>query len=50
VRSVGKEELGIDNGQHVAESLNSISGELIDQLSGGQGHKASIRMFPVWKY
>jgi len=44
VHSVGKGELAIDNGQHVAESLNSISGVLIDQLSGGQGHKASIRM------
>ncbi|MEY8200901.1 MAG: TonB-dependent receptor, partial [Colwellia sp.] len=29
---------------HAAESLNSISGVLIDQLSGGQGHKAAIRM------
>lgn len=44
VHSVGEEELAIDNGQHVAESLNSLSGVLIDQLSGGQGHKASIRM------
>jgi outer membrane receptor protein involved in Fe transport len=44
VHSVGKEEMGVDNGQHVAESLNSISGVLIDQLSGGQGHKAAIRM------
>jgi len=44
VHSVGKEELAIDNGQHVAESLNSISGVLIDQLSGGQGHKTAIRM------
>jgi iron complex outermembrane receptor protein len=44
VHSVGKEELGLDNGQHVAESLNSLSGVLIDQLSGGQGHKTSIRM------
>jgi outer membrane receptor protein involved in Fe transport len=44
VHSVGKEELGLDNGQHVAESLNSLSGVLIDQLSSGQGHKASIRM------
>jgi outer membrane receptor protein involved in Fe transport len=44
VKGVGKEELAIDNGQHVAESLNSISGVLIDQLSGGQGHKAAIRM------
>ncbi len=44
VHGVGKDELGLDNGQHVAESLNSISGVLIDQLSGGQGHKAAIRM------
>ena len=44
VHGVGKETLDIDNGQHVAESLNSISGVLIDQLSGGQGHKAAIRM------
>lgn len=44
VHGIGKEELEIDNGQHVAESLNSISGVLIDQLSGGQGHKAAIRM------
>lgn len=44
VHGVSKEELQMDNGQHVAESLNSISGVLIDQLSGGQGHKTSIRM------
>ncbi|MEW6991837.1 TonB-dependent receptor [Colwelliaceae bacterium 6441] len=44
VHGVGKDELVVDNGQHVAESLNSISGVLIDQLSGGQGHKAAIRM------
>jgi len=44
VQSINKEELSLDNGQHVAESLNSISGVLIDQLSGGQGHKTSIRM------
>ena len=44
VHGVGKDELAVDNGQHVAESLNSISGVLIDQLSGGQGHKAAIRM------
>lgn len=44
VHGVGSEELALDNGQHVAESLNSISGVLIDQLSGGQGHKAAIRM------
>ena len=44
VHGISKEELEIDNGQHVAESLNSISGVLIDQLSGGQGHKTAIRM------
>lgn len=44
VKGIGEEELALDNGQHVAESLNSISGVLIDQLSGGQGHKAAIRM------
>ena len=44
VHGIGKDELDVDNGQHVAESLNSISGVLIDQLSGGQGHKAAIRM------
>lgn len=44
IHGVGKDELGVDNGQHVAESLNSLSGVLIDQLSGGQGHKAAIRM------
>lgn len=44
IHGVGKDEMGLDNGQHVAESLNSISGVLINQLSGGQGHKAAIRM------
>jgi len=44
VHGIGKGELAIDNGQHVAESLNSLSGVLIDQLSGGQGHKTAIRM------
>ncbi len=44
VDGIGKNELEIDNGQHAAESLNSISGVLIDQLSGGQGHKSAIRM------
>jgi outer membrane receptor protein involved in Fe transport len=44
VHGISKEELQMDNGQHVAESLNSISGVLIDQLSSGQGHKTSIRM------
>jgi iron complex outermembrane receptor protein len=44
VHGISKDELTLDNGQHVAESLNSISGVLIDQLSGGQGLKAAIRM------
>ena len=44
VHGISKDELTKDNGQHVAESLNSISGVLIDQLSGGQGHKTAIRM------
>jgi len=44
VHGVSKEQLALDNGQHAAESLNSISGVLIDQLSGGQGHKTAIRM------
>jgi len=44
VHGVGQDELAIDSGQHVAESLNSISGVLVNQLSGGQGHKTAIRM------
>jgi len=44
VHSINSAELKIDNGQHIAESLNSVSGVLIDQLSGGQGHKTAIRM------
>jgi len=44
VHGISKKELQMDNGQHIGESLNSISGVLIDQLSGGQGHKTSIRM------
>ncbi len=44
VHGINKAELEMDNGQHLAESLNSISGVLIDQLSGGQGHKTAIRM------
>ncbi|WOH39108.1 TonB-dependent receptor [Thalassotalea fonticola] len=44
VHGISEDELKLDNGQHVAESLNSISGVLIDQLSGGQGHKTAIRM------
>lgn len=44
VESVGEKELLLDNGQHVAQSLNRISGVLINQLQGGQGHNAAIRM------
>lgn len=44
IDSINKAELTLDNGQHPAESLNSVSGVLIDQLSGGQGHKTAIRM------
>lgn len=33
-----------DNSQHLSESLETISGVLINQLSGGQGHNAAIRM------
>ena len=44
VHGIGQDELNIDNGQHVAESLNSISGVLVNQLSGGQGHQTAIRM------
>lgn len=44
VHGVGEDDLALDNGQHVAESLNSIAGVYIDQLSGGHGHKAAIRM------
>lgn len=44
VQGIGKALLDLDNGQHVAESLNSVSGVMINQLSGGQGHKTAIRM------
>jgi iron complex outermembrane receptor protein len=44
VDSVSSEELALDNGQHLAESLNSLSGVLINQLQGAQGHNAAIRM------
>lgn len=44
VHGINKEQLELDNGQHAAESLNSVSGVLINQLSGGQGHKTAIRM------
>ncbi len=44
VHSVSEKEMALDNGQHPADSLNSIAGVFIDQLAGGQGHKAAIRM------
>jgi len=44
VEFVGKSTLDQDNGQHIAESLNSISGVLLNQLQGAHGHNAAIRM------
>ncbi|MCW8879326.1 MAG: TonB-dependent receptor [Kangiellaceae bacterium] len=44
VHSVDEEQMAIDNGQHPAESLNSLAGVYIDQLNSGQGHKTAIRM------
>ncbi len=44
VEFVGKSLLEQDNGQHIAESLNSISGVLLNQLQGAHGHNAAIRM------
>ena len=44
VEFVGKSTLVQDNGQHIAESLNSISGVLLNQLQGAHGHNAAIRM------
>ena len=34
VETVSSEELALDNGQHLADSLNSLSGVLINQLQG----------------
>ncbi|KID58818.1 TonB-dependent receptor [Pseudoalteromonas luteoviolacea] len=42
--SVSTEVIRNDNAQHVSESLETISGVLLNQLSGGQGHNAAIRM------
>lgn len=42
--SVGNDMIKKDNPQHISESLQSLSGVLINQLSGGQGHNAAIRM------
>lgn len=44
IEFVGKSTLDQDNGQHIAESLNSISGVLLNQLQGSHGHNAAIRM------
>ncbi|KZN38080.1 hypothetical protein N474_01590 [Pseudoalteromonas luteoviolacea CPMOR-2] len=44
VGSVSEEVIRNDNAQHVSESLETISGVLLNQLSGGQGHNAAIRM------
>ena len=44
VENITAEELALDNGQHVAESLNSMAGVLVNQLQGAQGHNAAIRM------
>jgi len=44
VEFVGTSTLDQDNGQHIAESLNSISGVLLNQLQGAHGHNAAIRM------
>ncbi|MCF2859975.1 TonB-dependent receptor [Pseudoalteromonas sp. SMS1] len=44
VGSVSKEVIRNDNAQHVSESLETIPGVLLNQLSGGQGHNAAIRM------
>jgi len=44
VEFVGKSTIDQDNGQHIAESLNSISGVLLNQLQGAHGHNAAIRM------
>ena len=44
IGSVSSEVIEKDNAQHLSESLQTISGVLINQLSGGQGHNAAIRM------
>ncbi|MBQ4835635.1 TonB-dependent receptor [Pseudoalteromonas luteoviolacea] len=44
VGSVSTDTIKNDNAQHVSESLETISGVLLNQLSGGQGHNAAIRM------
>ena len=44
VQGVNGKELDLDDGQHLAESINSISGVLLNQLQGAQGHNTAIRM------
>lgn len=44
IGSVSEEILNRDNSQHLSESLQTIPGVLLNQLSGGQGHNAAIRM------
>ncbi|MDP2562127.1 TonB-dependent receptor [Psychrobium sp. 1_MG-2023] len=44
VEFVGKSVLDQDNGQHISESLNTVSGVMLNQLQGGHGHNAAIRM------
>ncbi|KAF7764435.1 hypothetical protein PCIT_b0437 [Pseudoalteromonas citrea] len=44
IGSVSEEVLNNDNSQHLSDSLQTIPGVLLNQLSGGQGHNAAIRM------
>ncbi|MCL2915238.1 TonB-dependent receptor [Shewanella corallii] len=44
IAHVSSEVLARDKPQHLSESLQSLSGVLVNQLSGGQGHNAAIRM------
>ncbi|CAH9050782.1 Vitamin B12 transporter BtuB [Pseudoalteromonas sp. CIP111854] len=44
IGSVSSQTLANDNAQHISDSLQTISGVLLNQLSGGQGHNAAIRM------
>ncbi|TMP39305.1 TonB-dependent receptor [Pseudoalteromonas rubra] len=44
VGQVSEQTIADDNAQHISESLQTIPGVLINQLSGGQGHNAAVRM------
>lgn len=44
VSGVSSDTIKQDNPQHISESLTSVSGVLLNQLAGGQGHNAAIRM------